>query len=83
MRCMYDSCMSDGKETGTIHKITVNLIPQAWTAAEETAARLSLTKTDVINRALQAYAFFEQEIANGSEVLIRSRDGDTQQVKFL
>ena len=86
---MYDRCMadrtSDGPAASTVefHKVTVNLIPKAWDAVNATAALLGLSRTDVINRALQAYAFFEQTAAGGSEVLIRSGDGDVQQVKFL
>ena len=76
---------SDGPATSAVefHKVTVNLIPKAWEAANETAARLGLSRTDVINRALQAYAFIEQVMAGGSEVLVRSGDGTVEQVKFL
>ncbi len=90
MRTMYDRCMvdtqSDGPAGSTVehHKVTVNLIPKAWEAANETASLLGLSRTDVINRALQAYAFFEQVVAAGSEVLVRSGDGgELELVKFL
>lgn len=77
--------MKDGQtEPPTeLHKVTVNLIPKAWDAANETATRTGLTRTDVINRALQVYAFFEQTAAEGGEVLVRSQDGRLNQVKFL
>ena len=77
---MYRGRMAD---TQTLRKITVNLIPKAWEAAEDTADRLSLTRTDVINRALQAYAFLEEQIAGGATVLIRHPDGATAEVRFL
>jgi hypothetical protein len=85
MQKMYDRCMEDGQTGSTVefHKVTVNLIPKAWDAANETAERLGLSRTDVINRALQAYAFLERATADGSEVLVRSRDGHLEQVKFL
>jgi len=65
-----------------LHKVTVNLIPRAWAATEETAALLGLSRTDVINRALQVYAFFEQELAAGSVLLVRNGD-DVKELKFL
>lgn len=78
--------MTDGRTAGAgeLHKVTVNLIPAAWDAANETAARTGLTRTDVINRALQAYAWMERETASGGEILIRSKDGVTERlVQFL
>ena len=82
---MYVAGMNDGPppEGVTLHKVTVNLIPKAWDAVTATSERLGLTKTDTINRALQAYEFLEREAAEGSEVLIRRKDGKVEQVKFL
>ena len=82
---MYNCCMEDGQTASPVelHKVTVNLIPKAWEAANETAALLGLSRTDVINRALQAYAYLEAAIAAGSEILVRPGDGEVEQVKFL
>jgi len=66
-----------------LHKVTVNLIPKAWAAAEDTAERLSLTRTDVINRALQAYAFLEEQVTAGATLLVRAPDGTVSEVRFL
>jgi hypothetical protein len=77
---MYRECMTVSEP---MHKVTVNLIPKAWAAAEGTAERLRLTRTDVINRALQAYAYLEEQAAAGSEVLVRHPDGTVRQVMFL
>jgi hypothetical protein len=76
--------MENGKDASTVefHKVTVNLIPKAWDAANETATRLGLSRTDVINRALQAYAFLEQAVAEGAEIIV-SRQGGREVVKFL
>jgi len=70
-------------DTAESRKVTVNLIPKAWDAANATATLLGLSRTDVINRAIQAYAFFEQTRADGSEVFVRSADGSMTQVRFL
>ena len=82
---MYRACMKDGhtEESAGLHKVTVNLIPEAWDAANATSKRRGITRTDAINRALQAYAFLEAEIDAGSEILIRRKDGEAQTVKFL
>ena len=67
---------------GELHKVTVNLIQLAWDAANETAALKGLSRTDVINRALQAYAWLEQQEAEGAEVFVQ-KGRKTERVKFL
>ena len=48
--------------------------------ANATAALLGLSRTDVINRALQAYAFLEQAVAEGGRIVVtrqnRQRGGE-------
>jgi hypothetical protein len=63
--------------------VTVALIPAARAAVTQTAGRTGLSETDVINRALQAYAYLEEQVAAGSEVLVRHPDGTVHQVMFL
>ncbi len=67
--------------SGSPERITVNLTARA-SRALELAARLSGdTKTDTINRALQAYAFLEQVTAQGGSVYIRQKpDSELEQV---
>jgi len=87
---MYPECMTESQRVvstraeapGELHKVTVNLTQKSWDAANETAALLGLSRTDVINRALQAYAWLEQQAADGAEVLVQ-QDGETDRVKFL
>jgi len=57
-----------------LERVTVNFIPRA---AEALAAGMRLTgysKTDFINRAVQAYAFLEQQASQGGELLVREPD---------
>lgn len=84
MRKMYDRCMEDGQTVSAVefHKVTVNLIPKAWDAANTTAARLGMSRTDVINRALQAYAFLEEAVAEGAQIVVTRKSG-SEVVKFL
>jgi len=63
-------------------RTTVVLIPRAQEALDGTAARMGLTKTDVMNRALQAYAFLEEQWAAGATILVRRGDS-TEELRFL
>jgi hypothetical protein len=63
-------------------RISAILIPRAQEALDLTVKRMGLSKTDVINRALQAYAFLEEEMTTGATVLVR-RDGVIEEVRFL
>lgn len=69
--------------TAQTGKVTVKLIPQARDAVNRITARLGLSQTDVINRAVLAYDFLEEESAAGADVLIRRKDGTVSSVKFL
>ena len=79
---MVDSKSDGPSSTVEFHKVTVNLIPKAWEAANETATLLGLSRTDVINRALRAYAFLEQAVAGGAQIVVTRKSG-SEVVKFL
>jgi hypothetical protein len=53
---------------GDLHRVTVNLIPQAWAALEDAAQYQEMNKNDTINRALQIYAFQLRHLAVGQEI---------------
>jgi hypothetical protein len=64
-------------------RFTVTLIA---TAAQAVAALMHLTglsKTDVINRAVQVYAFLAQQMAEGKEILLRDEEGKTERVHIV
>ena len=63
--------------------VTVALIPAARAAVTAAAGLLGLSETDVINRAVVAYAFLEEELSGGGEVVVRREDGTVLQVMFL
>ena len=63
-------------------RITVTLTPKA-SAALAAACGPGRGKTDVVNRALQAWAFLEEQAAAGCAVLIRQPDGTAAEVRFL
>lgn len=70
---MYDGHM-------TLTRLTVNLTPRATEAMDTTAELLGLSKTDTVNRALQAYAFLEKIRAEGGEILIRRKEREELEV---
>jgi len=63
-------------------RITVTLTPKAAAALGALCAG-GLSKTDVVNHALQVHAFLEEQAAGGGELLIRQPDGTVREVRFL
>lgn len=63
-------------------RTTVVLIPRTQEALDQTAGRMRITKTDVINRALVAYDYLERQAAAGAKVLVRRGDA-TEELRFL
>lgn len=57
-------------------RITAPLIGEAVIALCNTAETLGLTRTDTINRALQAYAYLTAVQQQGGGIYIRERPGD-------
>lgn len=53
-------------------RITVGLIPSAWTALQRLMSRTRLNRTDVINRAIAVYALVEEHTGNGEELVFRN-----------
>lgn len=65
-------------ESSNLERVTVNLIPPASRALETGMRITGYTKTDFINRAIQAYAFLEERISQDAAVLIREKDAGEQ-----
>jgi hypothetical protein len=65
-------------------KVTVNLIPIAVEDLAWLTEELKFKQTDLINRALQIYAFIErQKRLEGAELMFRYRDGELGKVHIL
>lgn len=52
-------------------------------ALELAASLLGLSRTDVINRAIQAYAVLVMDEARGAVILSLNKNGETARLKFL
>lgn len=57
----------------SLTRLTVNLIPTANEALDRAAARERLSKTDIINRAIQMYDYLREHEAGGQDILTRDK----------
>jgi hypothetical protein len=75
-----NSCMTTPR---TYERVTVNLTERAVRALELAVSITPDSKTDTVNRALQAYAYLLRAMDQGSEILIRQPDGEIAKIEFL
>jgi hypothetical protein len=65
-------------------RITIALIPKAAEDLQRLQDRTSLSKTDLVNRAITLYEFIEAQQRAGKDLLVRdSKTGETQTVVIL
>jgi hypothetical protein len=65
-------------------RITVALIPSAQDDLRRLQERTNLSKTDLANRAITSYQFFEAHLQAGHDLIVRDRrTGEMQLVRFL
>ena len=65
-------------------RITVALIPKAAEDLQRLQERTSLSKTDLVNRAVTLYEFADAQIRAGLDILVRDpATGKTQIVRLL
>lgn len=66
------------------HSITVTLIPQVADQLRWLQKRTEMSATDLTNRAITSYAFFDQQMQAGNELIVRNHwTGETQLVRFV
>ena len=65
-------------------RITVALIPQSTKDLQALQDRTSLSKTDIVNRAITLYEFIDAQLRGGHDLIVRDKKtGETQLVRFL
>lgn len=64
-------------------RINAKLIPQAKDALDWLAGHKGLSRTDIINRALQLYHFTEQRTAAGDQLALLHADGQLESVRVF
>jgi hypothetical protein len=69
--------------TKDLTRLTVNLIRPAVDSLDDLARVTGLGKTDIVNRALQIYAFVEKTKAEGGILCVREPDGHLTSVTIL
>lgn len=64
-------------------KVTVNLVPRAVRALDEAVTSEGYSKTDIINRAIQLYAFVVKKMAEGHELCLIDQGGEIHRLTLL
>lgn len=64
-------------------RITVTITPRTRAALEGLVAETGLSQTDVVNRAVQLYAFVDGADRGGARLVVQWPSGDSEVVKFL
>jgi hypothetical protein len=65
-------------------RITVALVPAAAGDLRRIQERTNMSKTDITNRAITTYEFFDAQLKSGRDLIVRDpRTGETQLVRFL
>jgi hypothetical protein len=65
-------------------RITVALIPQAAEDLQHLQERTSLSKTDLVNRAISLYEFIDTQLGEGRDLLIRDNEvKETQLIRLM
>ena len=72
-----------GREAGEGVRVTVILSEKSRDALKQLARDGNYSSTDIINRAIQQYAFLEQVTADGKQILVGHPGHRAQVVKFL
>jgi hypothetical protein len=71
----------EASRTAGVDRISVALIPKVVDALHRLQMRTNLSKTDLVNRALTLYEFFEAQLDADRDILIR--DNGTQEVQSV
>jgi hypothetical protein len=76
---------AEGRSTGgVLERVTVNLTPRSARALELATQLTGDSKTDVINRAIQVYAYLEHVSSNGGSVHTqKAEDSEPEVLKFF
>jgi hypothetical protein len=72
------------RSQGSGERLTISLIPTAAGDLRRLQERTNLSKTDIANRAISSYEFFDAQLQAGRDLIVRDRTtGETQLVRFL
>jgi hypothetical protein len=76
--------MSDEYDTRPqLERVTVNLVPKASRALVDLAAMCELSRTDIVNRALQVLEYVERQRREGGTICVREPGGDLKLIEWV
>jgi len=64
-------------------RYSVTLVPPAVEAIAELTESTGLSKADVINRAVQIYAYLDAQTRGGADLLLRQPDGSPEKLHIV
>jgi len=64
-------------------RYSVTLVPPAVQAIAELTESTGLSKADVINRAVQIYAYLDAQTRGGADLLLRQSDGTLEKLHIV
>ncbi|GAA3866323.1 hypothetical protein [Streptomyces lannensis] len=67
----------------TNERYSVTLVPPAVDAIAELTESTGLSKADVINRAVQIYAYLDAQTRGGADLLLRQPDGTPEKLHII
>ncbi|AOP46064.1 hypothetical protein SL103_07250 [Streptomyces lydicus] len=70
-------------EPAESERYSVTFVPAAVQAVHDLTEVSGLSKSDVINRAVQVYAFLAREMAGGRQLMLRNEDGSLERVHIV
>ncbi|MEU8949919.1 hypothetical protein [Streptomyces sp. NPDC048489] len=68
---------------GASERYSVTLVPPAVEAISDLTESTGLSKADVINRAVQIYAFLDAQKRSGADLLLREGDGVPERLHIV
>lgn len=69
-----------GGSAGSIERVSVNLSSKAYNDLERLYERTGISKTDLVNRAIQVYHFIDAQISGGYDLILRNKDTREDQI---
>lgn len=73
---------TDERGSGT-ERVTVSLIPRASAELARLQDETSLSRTDLINRAISLYAFVSKQLEAGRELAVHDPHDDTTRIVYV
>lgn len=73
---------TDERSSGT-ERVTVSLIPRASAELAHLQKETSLSRTDLINRAISLYAFVSEQREAGRELAVHDPQDDTTRIVYV